>query len=102
MSCYTTIQNTSPSLFKDKSFCETIQKAAGIIDTMIENEELEFSCAAAMQNEVSICLECDFDLTFYDCKAHPFFSLIQLAESFSFSKAGEDRLRATFIFCANP
>lgn len=76
-----------------------LECACSIISKMTENEETEFSQAILSPSGLSVIMECDDELFLEreDGQMRPFFNLLKKFDRFSFSKAGDDRLRITLI-----
>lgn len=74
-----------------------IEIACGIISKMSEEDGLELVQVVALPEKLVVTLECDDELLFENGKTHPFFSLINKFDKFSFSKAEDDRLRIILI-----
>jgi len=72
--------------------------ACAIIDKMAEEDECSFSLAIADEaHRMTLVLECDYELILQDGRNHPFFSLVKKMDSFSFSKAGDDKIQINLI-----
>lgn len=80
----------------DDSALKNMPKICSIIDDMLEEFQCEYFDASVndITKTLQLCFECD-EIILEDGRSHPFFTLIQMADSFSFSKSEEDCIRVS-------
>lgn len=74
---------------------KVLGEIAAMIDEGIDRGDWEYGYMKMSVPQLSIMLDCDFELELHHGSTHPFFSIVQYFDSLSFTKLAEDKLRVT-------